>query len=316
MSSLSVRGTRRAGSAALAALLAFGLLLLGLAVPGVASADTRPDPGTPATVVRGRPPHRADQRRRLVDGHRGEHGLRDRQLHHRPAGRRAAGTGTPRANLLAFDIRTGALITSFDHTLNGQGRIIVASPDGSRIYVGGDFTTVDGLARGHIAAFDVATGALVPGFAPTSNAGGLLAGRRRAPPSTPAATSPPPAARPAPGSPPSTRPNGALTAWAPTANNTVRGIVRRPHRRPDRASPASSAQVNGITAFSIASVNDTAGGDAKSQPWGINNTGDPAGAWSLKMYGGIAYATRLRLPDRQRRGRRGLQPERLSSWSG
>ena len=50
MSSLSVRGTR-AGSAVLAALLAFGLLLLGLAVPTVAAADTRPDTGTPATVA-------------------------------------------------------------------------------------------------------------------------------------------------------------------------------------------------------------------------------------------------------------------------
>src|SRR3954470_15395056 len=53
MSSLSVRGTR-AGSAVLAALLAFGLLILGLAVPSVASADTRPDtptPPTPATVA-------------------------------------------------------------------------------------------------------------------------------------------------------------------------------------------------------------------------------------------------------------------------
>src|SRR3954465_334294 len=50
MSSLSVRG-HRAGSAVLAALMAFGLLLLGLAAPTVAAADPRPDTGTPATVA-------------------------------------------------------------------------------------------------------------------------------------------------------------------------------------------------------------------------------------------------------------------------
>ena len=38
---------------------------------------------------------------------------------------------------------------------------VAKSPDGSRIYVGGDFTTVDGVARSHIAAFSTATGALI-----------------------------------------------------------------------------------------------------------------------------------------------------------
>jgi PKD repeat protein len=202
-----------------------------------------------------------------------------------PAG---GGAGTPRANLLAFDIRTGALIPGFDHKLNGQGRIVVASPDGSRIYVGGDFTTVDGIARGHIAAFDVATGALVPGFAPTTNqavyslavagptiysggnftaAGGQTRTRLAA----------------------FTTSTGALTSWAPTADNTVRGIVVDPTGTRIVLAGQFGA-VNGITAYSIASV-DTAGGDARSQPWGINNTGDPAGAWTLKMYGGVAYAS-------------------------
>ena len=34
------------------------------------------------------------------------------------------------------------------------------SPDGSRVYVGGDFTSVDGVAHAHLAAFDTATGQL------------------------------------------------------------------------------------------------------------------------------------------------------------
>jgi hypothetical protein len=72
-----------------------------------------------------------------------------------------------RNNLLAFDIRTGGLITSFNHSLNAQGLRVAASPDGSRVYVGGEFTTVDGQARHHIAAFDTATGALDSHFKPS-----------------------------------------------------------------------------------------------------------------------------------------------------
>lgn len=47
-------------------------------------------------------------------------------------------TGDPaevtRSNLLAYDITTGNLVTSFNHALNGVGWRIVASPDNSRIY--------------------------------------------------------------------------------------------------------------------------------------------------------------------------------------
>ena len=42
----------------------------------------------------------------------------------------------------------------------------MVSPDGSRVYVGGSFTTVDGVARNRIAAFDTATGNLVTSFYP------------------------------------------------------------------------------------------------------------------------------------------------------
>lgn len=73
------------------------------------------------------------------------------------------------SHLIAYDIRTGNRIAGFDHSLNAQGLAITASPDGSRIYVGGDFTAVDGVARGHVAAFDTATGALVDNFAPVAN---------------------------------------------------------------------------------------------------------------------------------------------------
>lgn len=80
-----------------------------------------------------------------------------------------AANDTPRANLLAYDITTGKLITSFNHSLNAQGLAIAASPDGSRVYVTGDFTTVDGQSRNRIAAFDTATGVLSTGFQPAAN---------------------------------------------------------------------------------------------------------------------------------------------------
>ncbi|MGY1741765.1 MULTISPECIES: PKD domain-containing protein [unclassified Blastococcus] len=84
----------------------------------------------------------------------------------RPAGAPLGTNETPRANLLAYDIRTGELITSFAHDLNGQVLAVAASPDGSRVYVAGDFTAVDGQTRRRVAAFDTATGALVQNWAP------------------------------------------------------------------------------------------------------------------------------------------------------
>ena len=74
----------------------------------------------------------------------------------------AGGAGEVVANnIFAYDLTTGNRVASFSHSLNAQGLVIKASPDGSRIYVGGDFTQVDGIARGHLAAFSTATGALV-----------------------------------------------------------------------------------------------------------------------------------------------------------
>ncbi|MCW2706048.1 MAG: hypothetical protein JWQ37_4043 [Blastococcus sp.] len=285
MSSLSVRGSR-AGSAALAALLAVGLLLLGLAVPGVASADTAPDPGVPATVA-------ADRLGTVqVNGVVWSMVTVGNMVYAtgsftqaRPAGAAAGTSETPRANLVAFSLTTGVM-TAFNHTLNGQGRTITASPDGTRIYVGGDFTTVDGVARGHIAAFDVATGALITTFAPTSNAavyslaatdttvyaggnfttaGGQARTRLAA----------------------FTASNGAVTAWAPTANHTVRGIVLSPDgTRVNLAGQFS--QINGATAIAVANVN-TAGTEMRTWQLGITNSGDAGGVWNMKTDGTNLY---------------------------
>jgi hypothetical protein len=85
----------------------------------------------------------------------------------RPPGAAAGTSQTNRTYLAAFDQGTGALDTGFNHTLNGMVWAIAASADGSRVFVGGDFTTVDGQTRNRVAAFDTATGALVSNWKPS-----------------------------------------------------------------------------------------------------------------------------------------------------
>ncbi len=84
----------------------------------------------------------------------------------RPAGAAPGTNQTARANLLAYDIRTGQLINSWVADTNGTVNAVTASPDGSRIYAGGTFTTVNGLTYRRIVALDPSTGAVIPGFSP------------------------------------------------------------------------------------------------------------------------------------------------------
>lgn len=82
----------------------------------------------------------------------------------RPAGAAAGQDEVTRNNILAYDLTTGKLIDSFNPNLNGQALAIDASPDGSRIYVGGDFTKVGSATRSRIAALDPVTGELLSSF--------------------------------------------------------------------------------------------------------------------------------------------------------
>lgn len=84
----------------------------------------------------------------------------------RPAGA-AAGTQTvTRNNILAYDIRTGELITSFAPSFNAQVLSLAASPDGSRLYVGGDFTTLNGQTATRMVALNPTTGQRIANFDP------------------------------------------------------------------------------------------------------------------------------------------------------
>jgi PKD repeat protein len=88
----------------------------------------------------------------------------------RPAGAAAGTNQTPRSNLLAYDLTTGKLLDGWAPVANAQVRDLAMSPDGSRLYVVGQFTTVDGLNRYRVVALNPTTGAVITTWAPAANA--------------------------------------------------------------------------------------------------------------------------------------------------
>ena len=180
----------------------------------------------------------------------------------RPAGAAAGTNLTPRGNLLAYDITTGNLVQSFAPNLNGQVNAVAASPDGSRIYVGGSFTqagVVGGamVARGRIAAYSTATGQLISSFAPsvdasvfsivatntTVYAGGAFSMAKGNPRARLAAFD---------------AGTGAVLGWAPTADSMVKTMVMAPNGT-HLIVGGSFAKINGATALGLASIDSTNG---------------------------------------------------------
>lgn len=141
----------------------------------------------------------------------------------RPAGAAPGTNQVPRTNLLAYNLDTGVLDPSFAPTLNGRVKALALSPDGTTIYVGGAFTQVNGQARSRVAAFNVATGALLP-WAPAVNSevnalvatgsavfiGGQFSRVGSVSRASLAAVHPT---------------SGALLAWAPVADGIVQGLA-------------------------------------------------------------------------------------------
>jgi len=150
VTSPSLRRRRVAATAAAASTVLLGAS----AVP--AAADTAPPSGTPATVsVDPLPTWQVNGVVWSMTTVGNTVYATGKFTKARPPGTAAGSSKEVSAqNILAFDIRTGNLVTSFKHSLNGQGLRIVASPDGKRVYVGGEFTTVDGQPRSRLAAFD------------------------------------------------------------------------------------------------------------------------------------------------------------------
>ncbi|TQL69953.1 hypothetical protein FB381_3876 [Nocardioides albertanoniae] len=86
----------------------------------------------------------------------------------RPAGAAAGTDESPRANMLAYRLSTGELISGFAPKFNGQVKDMALSPDKKLLYVAGSFTQVDGANRYRGAAIDLATGKAT-GFRPIFN---------------------------------------------------------------------------------------------------------------------------------------------------
>jgi PKD repeat protein len=182
----------------------------------------------------------------------------------RPPGVAAGGAGEVVANnIFAYRLSTGDRVTSFAASLNAQGLVIRANADGSRLYVGGDFTTVNGVARGHVAALNPADGSVITSFAP--NVGGQVRGFGITPTTVFVGgnfTSANGVAR--------TRlaafqvSNGAMTSWAPAAAG---GYVWAMTMSPDlsRVIPAGSfTTLSGQPAYGMGSLMAS---DASVNPW-------------------------------------------------
>ncbi|WP_394553143.1 LamG-like jellyroll fold domain-containing protein [Agromyces sp. MMS24-JH15] len=134
-----------------------------------AEADTAPDPGIPTTVSTDSLPTAQingvvwDQ---VIVGNTVFVGGNFTAA--RPAGSAAGANQVARTHLLSYQLSTGQL-TGWAPNLNGQVRAMDASPDGTKLYVVGAFTTVNGAARSRIVAFDTGSGAVDTAFNASAN---------------------------------------------------------------------------------------------------------------------------------------------------
>ncbi|MBA2638859.1 MAG: delta-60 repeat domain-containing protein [Nocardioidaceae bacterium] len=81
-------------------------------------------------------------------------------------------TTTARQNIVAFDAGTGAISNGFAPSIDGPVYSLLS--EGSSVYVGGSFDTVNGMSRPAIAKLDATTGALDTGFQPSAIPGGRV----------------------------------------------------------------------------------------------------------------------------------------------
>lgn len=91
------------------------------------------------------------------------------------AGIRPTRTGpiTPRTNIAAFDATTGEPRAGFAPAVNSTVYTLEPSADGTRLYLGGSFTSVNGVAHNRVVAIDPSTGATVSGFNPNLGGGSV-----------------------------------------------------------------------------------------------------------------------------------------------
>lgn len=82
-----------------------------------------------------------------------------------------AGVTLPYSHLAALDATTGNPVPGWqaDTDTNGAVRALMLSPDNTRLYIGGDFLTVNGVNRRHLAALDPATGNVISSWSPNTD---------------------------------------------------------------------------------------------------------------------------------------------------
>ena len=226
-----------------------------------------------------------------------------RQLHQGPsAGRRRRRRRVGRARTTSSPTTSPPVTGSRRSPPAQRARCwsIAVSPDGTRVYVGGDFTTVDGVARNHIAAFNTATGALdhhlraVRQRQVARHRGDqhhrlrrrhLHHRQRRSR---------------APGSPRSPRRNGALLPWAPKADDgNVSGDGHVAGRRRRSSSAAASPRSTAVRHTAWAPLDATTGAHLPvgRQP-DASDGGTECGITSLtdRRHPGLRHRLRVRLP--------------------
>ena len=207
----------------------------------------------------------------------------------RPSGSAAGQNSVTRNNAMAFDVRTGAILP-WNPNLNAQGRAVEVSPDGATLYVGGDFSTVGGVAKGKIAAFTVSTGALtsftasvagsVLGISPTASTV-YVVGSFSTASSKPRAN----AAAFAVGT-------GALTAWNPSADNITHAVVASP----DGSRVVIGGRFQTVGGQPIVGIGAVDGSTGAVQPFEAKPISAQQGAnrsWvtDMTLVDGVIYAT-------------------------
>ncbi|WP_111767663.1 PKD domain-containing protein [Nakamurella deserti] len=207
----------------------------------------------------------------------------------RPAGAAPGTQLTTRNNLLAYNLTTGALITSIAPSLNAQVKAVAVSPDKKRVYVGGAFTTANGVKHNRIAAYDATTGAIINSFAPNVDAtvnaivatdttvyvGGIFTtGGGLARPRLAAFSAV----------------DGKPTAWAPTSDGTVNAMVLSPAGQV--VVGGAFQNLNGSPAYGLGALDPVTGA---LLPWNatakIRNAGKNAAITSLSTDGNAIYGT-------------------------
>lgn len=294
----ATRGSRRARLLGMFTAVTSALLLIGggVSVVAPAAADTMPpnpsNPATPPTV--GATALATTQ----IDGVAWSQVVVGDTVYvggkfttARPAGSPAGSNTTPRNNFLAYNVTTGVLLTSVNVQANAQVRVVAASPDGTRVYLGGDFTTLNGASYYRLAAISTATGQVITSFRPIFDsqvrslavtntavyAGGTFSNVNGVSRSFLAELNPA---------------NGALvTAWSPTADAGVQALAVSPDG--SRVYAGGQFQhVNGESHYGLVMLNGT---NATTMPFAANSiirdAGVNAGITALSATSDAVYGS-------------------------